>query len=90
VQVSTLREQLSNIAMQHAETYFTSRDKWKNISIYRALTERSDINAVRFIRCGAQDNGLSENRNVFQVAFLGCGAVATRTRHFSVECDGHA
>jgi hypothetical protein len=86
-QVSTLREQISNLAMQHAETRSTSCEKWKNISIYRALTKRSDTDAARFIRCGAQDEGPSKNRNVFQVAFLGCGAVATRTRRISVECD---
>jgi hypothetical protein len=77
-----MRERISNLAMQHAETHSILREKWKNACVYVGLTRTTFVEATRFIRCGAQRERLSQNRSEFHVAVLGCGAVATGVLRF--------
>jgi hypothetical protein len=68
---STMRELISNLAMQHMETRSTSCEKWKDACLYVGLTRTRFVEAKRFIRCGAQRECSSQNRNGFHVVLFG-------------------
>jgi hypothetical protein len=72
------------------EIHSISCEKWKKACVYVGLTKTRFVEATRFIRCNAQRERVSQNRNVFHASGFGMWCCCNKGAAFFAVRDKFA